>query len=70
MRKIKKLALKLYKILFWLSGKSFNKDHSLIIFESFLGKQFSDNPRALYDVYTLSRVQIYVECRQALRKSV
>ncbi|SDJ69858.1 CDP-glycerol glycerophosphotransferase [Jeotgalicoccus aerolatus] len=53
MRKIKKLALKLYKILFWLSGKSFNKDHSLIIFESFLGKQFSDNPRALYEYMSI-----------------
>ena len=53
MKQIKRLALKLYKILFWLCGKSFNKDHSLIIFESFLGKQFSDNPRALYEYMSI-----------------
>lgn len=53
MKQIKNLALKLYKILFWLCGKSFNKDNSLIIFESFLGKQFSDNPRALYEYMSI-----------------
>ena len=53
MKKIKNLALKLYKIAFWISGKSFNKDNSLIIFESFLGKQYSDNPRALYEYMSI-----------------
>ena len=56
MKKIKKyskvLLLKLYKAIFWFFGKIFNKDHSLIIFESFLGKQYSDNPRALYEYMT------------------
>lgn len=53
MKYIKKLALKLYKISFWICGKSFNKDHSLIVFESFLGKQYSDNPRALYEYMSI-----------------
>lgn len=30
-------------------GKVIPKDENLIIFESFLGKQYSDNPRAIYD---------------------
>lgn len=53
MKKLKSLGLKLYKASFWLCGKLFNKDHSLIIFESFLGKQYSDNPRALYEYMSI-----------------
>lgn len=53
MKRLKRLALKFYKVAFWLCGKTFNKDHSLIIFESFLGKQYSDNPRALYEYMSI-----------------
>ncbi|WP_271397021.1 CDP-glycerol glycerophosphotransferase family protein [Salinicoccus roseus] len=49
MKSLKVIALKLYKLLFWSLGKSFHKDHRLIMFESFLGRQYSDNPRALYE---------------------
>ena len=38
----------LYKILFWLVGL-LPADKRLIIFESYLGKQYSCNPRALYE---------------------
>ncbi len=49
MKKIKKAAFFVYKKLFALCGRTVRKDHSLIMFESFLGKQYSDNPRALYE---------------------
>ncbi|GAA3729303.1 hypothetical protein GCM10022378_17400 [Salinicoccus jeotgali] len=52
MKTLKVILLKFYKILFWLLGKSFHKDYRLIIFESFLGKQYSDNPRAIYEYMT------------------
>ncbi|WP_117168454.1 CDP-glycerol glycerophosphotransferase family protein [Paraliobacillus sediminis] len=41
-------ALKIYKFIFKLSGK-LPTDNKLIMFESFLGKQYSDNPRAIYE---------------------
>lgn len=54
MKFIKKIVFKVYKTLFWLCEKSFYKDPSLIIFESFLGKQYSDNPRALYEYMSVN----------------
>ncbi|AKG73447.1 CDP-glycerol glycerophosphotransferase family protein [Salinicoccus halodurans] len=49
MKYLKKAAFFLYKKLFALCGRTVKKDQSLIMFESFLGKQYSDNPRALYE---------------------
>src|SRR5690606_17947812 len=48
-KKIKKMLLKLYKRLFFLLGIILPKNNNLIVFESFLGKQYSDNPRAIYE---------------------
>lgn len=45
----KKTAFFAYKKLFALCGRTVRKDDSLIMCESFLGKQYSDNPRALYE---------------------
>ncbi|PAE09550.1 CDP-glycerol--glycerophosphate glycerophosphotransferase [Terribacillus saccharophilus] len=47
--KLKNTALRAYKVGFHLMGKVLPVNKKLIIFESFLGKQFSDNPRALYE---------------------
>lgn len=47
--KIHRLLLSVYKRLFLLLGILLPKKDNLIIFESFLGKQYSDNPRALYE---------------------
>lgn len=52
MKYIKNSAFRIYKMLFRLCGKIIKKDHSLIMFESFLGRQYSDNPRALYEYMT------------------
>ncbi|WP_020006120.1 CDP-glycerol glycerophosphotransferase family protein [Salinicoccus albus] len=49
MKFIKKTAFRIYRILFWLCGKTLGTDPRLIMFESFLGRQYSDNPRALYE---------------------
>lgn len=49
MRKIKNIIFTLYKLLFKFCGIVIPKNKNLIIFESFLGKQFSDNPRAIYE---------------------
>lgn len=49
MKIIKAILLKIYKIFFVLAGKVLPKNNKLIVFESFLGKQFSDNPRSLYE---------------------
>ncbi|CAD2073199.1 CDP-glycerol glycerophosphotransferase family protein [Phocicoccus pinnipedialis] len=49
MKNIKAILLKIYKIIFILAGKVLPKNEKLIVLESFLGKQFSDNPRALYE---------------------
>lgn len=46
---IHRLLLGVYKRLFLLLGVVLPKKDNLIIFESFLGKQYSDNPRALYE---------------------
>lgn len=45
---IKKVLKKLYKFVFIIVS-SFPAKKNLIIFESFLGKQYSDNPRAIYE---------------------
>ena len=48
--KFKKLSMtkKVYKLLFIMIGLLPARKHT-IVFESFLGKQFSDNPRAIYE---------------------
>lgn len=48
---IKKLILKVYKLLFFIAGL-FPAQKNLIVFESFLGKQYSCNPRAIYEYFT------------------
>lgn len=46
---LKKILLIIYQYLFRLLGVFLSKDDKLIMFESFLGKQYSDNPRAIYE---------------------
>ncbi|AVR00502.1 CDP-glycerol--glycerophosphate glycerophosphotransferase [Oceanobacillus iheyensis] len=48
-KKIKSLVPIAYKYLFVLLGKFIIKNPKMVIFESFLGKQISDNPKAIYD---------------------
>lgn len=48
-RIIKLIITKIYKILFYITGLLLPKNNEMIVFESFLGKQYSDNPRALYE---------------------
>ncbi len=52
MKLLRVILTRFYKVMFWLLGKSFHKDYRLIMFESFLGKQYSDNPRAIYEYMT------------------
>lgn len=47
--KLKNLIFRIYKILFLFLGKWIPKNENIIVFESFLGKQYSDNPRAIYE---------------------
>jgi len=47
--KIKSVIFALYKLIFYTLGKMLPKNRNLIIFESFLGKQYSDSPRAIYE---------------------
>ena len=49
MKIFKSIALFGYKIVFKIDGTALPKKKNRIIFESFLGKQYSDNPRALYE---------------------
>lgn len=49
MKVIKVILLQIYKIIFIIAGKILPKNKKLVVLESFLGKQFSDNPRALYE---------------------
>lgn len=42
------LVIRLYKLVFFICGLLPMKKN-LIVFESFLGKQYSDNPRAIYE---------------------
>ena len=48
-KKILNVLFKLYKLTFTIVGIILPKDKKLVIFESFLGKQYSDNPRAIYE---------------------
>lgn len=41
--------MKVYQWVFYFTGIILPKNKHLIIFESFLGKQYSDNPRAIYE---------------------
>ena len=50
-------------------GKMLPKDKNLIMFESFLGKQYSDNPRAIYE-YLVKHYPGYKMYWSAERKSV
>lgn len=47
--KIKNTFFRLYKVIFLILGKCIPKSSNIVIFESFLGKQYSDNPRAIYE---------------------
>lgn len=49
LRQVKNFLSNIYKIIFKLLGTLLPKDNNLIMFESFLGKQYSDNPRAIYE---------------------
>lgn len=49
MKGLKSIALRGYKIVFKIAGVILPKKKNRIIFESFLGRQYSDNPRALYE---------------------
>lgn len=48
-RKILNFIFNLYKLTFTIAGAVLPKDENLVIFESFLGKQYSDSPRAIYE---------------------
>jgi len=47
--RILNFIFKVYKLIFTIAGGILPKDKHLIIFESFLGKQYSDSPRAIYE---------------------
>ena len=53
-KRIKRYLFAIYKRLFSFLGRILPKKDNLIIFESFLGKQYSDNPRALYEYLKLN----------------
>ncbi|QIL45795.1 CDP-glycerol glycerophosphotransferase family protein [Vagococcus coleopterorum] len=44
-----KFKRKIVQFLSWLFSKCLNRDDNMIYFESFLGRQYSDNPRAIYE---------------------
>jgi CDP-glycerol glycerophosphotransferase len=46
---LKQVLFKLYKLTFGIVGLILPKNERIVIFESFLGKQYSDNPRAIYE---------------------
>lgn len=46
---VKAFLIRMYKIVFFVAGMLLPKDEKIIVFESFLGKQYSDNPRAIYE---------------------
>ncbi len=48
-RWFKEYLLKIYKVFFSILAFVLPKKDKLIVFESFLGKQYSDNPRAIYE---------------------
>ncbi len=47
--KAKHMLISVYKMVFSLAGKVLPADKKLVVFESFLGKQYSCNPRAIYE---------------------
>lgn len=47
--KIKNIFFKVYKLIFHIVGRILPKNKRIVIFESFLGKQYSDSPRAIYE---------------------
>lgn len=47
--KLKNILFKIYKVVFLIIGRLLPKDDHLVMFESFLGKQYSDSPRAIYE---------------------
>lgn len=49
MKFLKSFWLNIYKFIFFTAGLILPNNKKRIMFESFLGKQFSDNPRALYE---------------------
>lgn len=53
LQRIKNVLLTFYKIAFKFLGMILPKSKNIIVFESFLGKQFSDNPRAIYEYLNL-----------------
>lgn len=48
-KKAKRFIYTLYKIVFKFLGWVLPKNKKLVVFESFLGKQYSDNPRAIFE---------------------
>src|SRR5699024_9242109 len=44
-----KQLLKIYQTVFYVAGRLVQSNQKLVMFESFHGKQFSDNPRAIYE---------------------
>lgn len=46
---IVKVIVNFYKVMFLILGFLLPKNRKLVMFESFLGKQYSDNPRAVYE---------------------
>ncbi len=47
--KLKNIFFRMYKLSFLIVGKILPKNKNIIMFESFLGKQYSDSPRAIYE---------------------
>lgn len=47
--KLKKFLFNIYKTIFHIVGFVLPKNKHIIMFESFLGKQYSDSPRAIYE---------------------
>ncbi len=45
---LKRIYVRIYQMLFWIMTK-LPPNKKLAVFESFLGKQYSDNPRAIYE---------------------
>lgn len=48
-KRVKSIFFRVYKMAFSTAGKVLPVDQKLVIFESFLGKQYSCNPRAIYE---------------------
>jgi len=68
LNKMKIVVFTFYKIVFKFLGIVLPKNKQLIIFESFLGKQYSDNPRAIYEY--LQNYQGYKMYWSIERKSI